>query len=133
MNDSGVNYFGRFLGSGIFIIIFTVLFFLFNFPPISYALLIGILLIMGMLPFGPIGGVLGVLLCAVGGGILWGLGGALLLGGITLNYFSILLRGSTEMGAPLITHLATFRIVTGPAALLVALVGIVVLLAGCFR
>jgi hypothetical protein len=126
--------FGRFVLSAIIIAIFTAFFFLFNLPLISYALLIGILLLMGFLPFGPIGGILGVVLCVVSGILLWGLGGALLVGGIAANYFGGALRGPEELAwaGPLITHSPVFQLITGPVAILAIIVGFVILVVRLF-
>jgi hypothetical protein len=125
---------GRLFFSVIIIAVFTVFFFLFKLPVISYALLIGILLVVGFLPFGPVGGILGVVLCVVSGSLLWGLGGALLVGGIATNYFGGALRGPEEYAwaGPLITHSPVFQLITGPVAILAILAGIIILIVGLF-
>ncbi len=85
--------FGRLLFSGIIILIYTAFLLIFNLNPWSYILLIGALLMINFLPFGPIGHLLGIVLCGVGGAVLWGIGGFLLAGGLAVNLWGDEMRG----------------------------------------
>jgi len=125
--------FGKLLLFGLSIAVFTFAFFLLDLPPISYALAVGLLLLFDLLPLGPLGGVFGIILSAIAGSALWGLGGAALVSGITLNYWGAVMRGPADfawIGSHRISDSKLFMIVTGPISILLLLIGIVFLVRG---
>ncbi len=98
-------------------------------------LVLGLLFLLGFVRVaGILGGLIGAVLCTIGAGILWGLGGALVALGFGLGFWRAAARGY-GIDAPLIFLLKPsvahgFTILTGLVSWLLIICGVVLLALG---
>lgn len=77
---------------------------------------------------GILGGFAGVILCAVGAGGLWGIGAALLAGGLSLAVWGSALKGAPLGYAPLMARTRWFGVFTSVVPAVLVILGLVLLL-----